>query len=113
MHYDYAVIYGIMCNWNLKPQEKKNQQSKKESYYCNPFSQNWRRKKAQISIKNNEPKKIHIKLLLKENNWKLILRNMEVLPKFHLVCQPDLIFNIQSKPNSANKLPLELKMKSR
>lgn len=36
---------------------------------------------------------------------------MEVLPKFYLVCQADLIFNIQSKPNSANKLPLELEMK--
>lgn len=38
---------------------------------------------------------------------------MEALPKFYLVCQADLIFNIQSKPNSANKLPLELEMKSR
>lgn len=67
----------------------------------------------QIWIKNNESKIIHIESLLKENNSKLILRNVEVLPKFYLVCQADLIFNIQSKPNSANKLPLELEMKSR
>lgn len=67
----------------------------------------------EIWIKNHEPKIIHIESLLKENNSKLILRNVEVLLKFYLVCQADLIFNIQSKPNSANKLPLELEMKSR
>lgn len=69
--------------------------------------------KGQIWIRNNETGIIYMESLLKENNSEFISRNIAVLFKLYFVCQADLIFNIQSKPNSANKLSLELEMKSR